>query len=328
MTKAIRIRQTGGPEVLLWEDESVPPPGEGQVLVRNAAIGLNFIDTYFRAGRYPAAVPFVPGNEGAGTIEAIGPGVTGFAVGDRVGYTDPPGAYAERLLRPAARLIPLPDDIPATTAAAIMLKGMTAEYLIRRLYPVQAGDTILVHAAAGGVGQILCQWAAGIGATVIGTVGSAAKKAIAEACGCARVVVTGGAGDSGEDFAAVARDMTGGAGVAVTYDGVGADTFEGSLKATRVRGTVVPFGAASGAVPPFDLQRLPGLGSLFVTRPTLGDYTRTPDELRASAAAVFDVVRRGVVRIAPPRTYRLADAATAHADLEARRTTGSVVLLA
>ena len=323
MTKAIRIRQTGGPEVLRWEDETVPPPGAGQVLVRNEAIGLNFIDTYFRAGRYPATLPFVPGNEGAGTIKAIGPGVAGFAVGDRVGYTDPLGAYAERLLRPAARLIPLPEDIPATTAVAIMLKGMTAEYLIRRLYPVQAGDTILVHAAAGGVGQILCQWATSLGVTVIGTVGSVAKKAIAEACGCARVVVT-----ADEDFVAVARDMTGGAGVAVTYDGVGADTFERSLKATRVRGTVVPFGAASGAVPPFDLQRLPGLGSLFVTRPTLADYTRTPDELHASAAAVFDAVRRGVVRIAPPRTYKLAAAATAHADLEARRTTGSVVLLA
>lgn len=323
MSKAMRIHETGGPDAMRWEDAPPPAPGAGEVLVRNAAIGLNFIDTYFRAGRYPAPLPFVPGNEGAGTIEAIGPDVTGFVVGDRVGYVGPLGAYAERLVRPAARLIPLPDGIDDVTAAAIMLKGITAEYLVRRTYQVARGDTILVHAAAGGVGQILCQWAAHLGATVIGTVGSAAKRAIAESCGCARVVVT-----SEEDFALVAREMTGGEGVAVAYDGVGKDSFEGSLRSVRVRGLVVAFGAASGAIPPFDLQRLSGLGSLYVTRPTMDTYTRTTEELRASAAAIFDMVGSGTVRIAPPTTYRLADAVQAHHDLEGRRTTGSVVLLA
>ncbi len=322
MSKMMRVYETGGPEVLRWEDGALPSPGPGEVIVRNAAVGLNFLDVYHREGRYPAPLPFVPGNEGAGTIEAVGADVAGLKVGDRVGYVGPLGAYAERLVRPAAQLIPLPDDIDDFTAASILLKGMTAEYLVRRTYPVQAGDTILVHAAAGGVGQILCQWAAHIGATVIGTVGSAAKRPIAEACGCARVIVT-----AEEDFAAVAREMTGGAGVAVVYDGVGAATFEGSLASTRTRGMVVAFGAASGPIPPFDLVRLAGLGSLYLTRPSLGAYTRTPEELRASAEAVFAVVRSGAVKIAPPRTYRLADAATAHADLEARRTTGSVVLL-
>ncbi len=322
MTKAMRVHATGGAEALSWEEIDVAAPGAGEVVVRNEAIGLNFIDVYFRNGLYKAPLPFVPGNEGAGVIEAVGPDVAGFAVGDRVGYVGPPGAYAERLVRPAAQLIALPDALDSVTAAQILLKGITAEYLIRRTYPVQAGDTILVHAAAGGVGQIACQWAADIGARVIGTVGSAAKRAIAERCGCARVIVT-----DEEDFVAAVREETGGEGVAVVYDGVGADTFEGSLACARTRGLVVAFGAASGPIPPLDLQRLNALGSLYVTRPSLAAYTRTPEELRTAAEAVFAAVARGAVRIAPPATYPLAEAARAHADLEARRTTGSIVLL-
>jgi len=322
MDHAIRALDHGGPEVLSWEPVEVPAPGPGEVIVRNEAIGVNFIDIYFRTGRYAATPPFVPGFEGAGRIEAVGEGVSGLRVGDRVGYVDPMGAYAERLVRPASRLVPLPETIDPVIAAAVMLKGMTAEYLVRRTYPVAAGDTILVHAAAGGTGQILCQWAAALGATVIGTVGSEAKRAIAEGVGCAHVIVL-----DGGDFSGRVRELTGGRGVAVAYDGVGADTHTGSLRSLRPRGLLVAFGAASGAIPPLDLQTLAPLGSLYVTRPSLGTYTSDTAELRASAAALFAVIAEGKVRIDPPSTRPLREAAAAHGDLEGRRTTGSTVLL-
>lgn len=321
MPKAVRVHQTGEPEVLVWEDVEAVSPAAGEVLVRNAAVGLNFLDTYYRSGRYPHPTPFVPGHEGAGTVVAVGPGVTGFAMGDRVGYVDPIGAYAEVVVRPAERLIALPSDIGFETAAAMLLKGITAEYLVRRTYPVAPGETILVHAAAGGVGQLLCQWASHLGATVIGTVGSPAKRRIAERVGCACVVVSGE-----EDVVAIARGITGGEGVSVVYDGVGADTFAESLRCVRTRGLVVAFGAASGPIPHLDVQAL-APGSLYVTRPALNAYTRTADELREAAAALFGVVRSGAVAIAPPRLYPLAEAAAAHADLEARRTAGSTVLV-
>lgn len=323
MTHAIRIHELGGPEVLRWEEIATPAPGPGQVLVRNEAVGLNFIDTYFRSGLYKTQLPFTPGNEGAGVIEALGDGVEGFKVGDRVAYVDPIGSYAERVIRPAARLVKLPDGISSETAAAMMLKGLTAEYLLRHTYEVKPGDWILMHAAAGGVGQILCQWAAHLGAHVIGTVGSEAKRAIAEQAGCDHVIVT-----AGQDFAPEVRALTGGEGVAVAYDGVGADTFDGSMRSVRKRGLAVAFGAASGPIPPIDVQLLNSYGSIYITRPTLFAYAGTTDELRASAAALFDVVADGAVRISPPRSYALSDAASAHRDLEARKTTGSVVLLA
>ena len=322
MAKAMRIHKAGGPEVLVWEDYDPGLPGRGEVLVRNHAIGLNFLDTYFRSGRYLHPTPFVPGSEGAGVIEAVGPDVTQFAAGDRVAYVDPLGAYAESVIRPADRLMHLPEYIDFSLAAATMLKGITAEYLVRRTYPVQQGDTILVHAAAGGVGQILCQWAAAIGATVIGTVGSAAKRDVAERVGCTHVIVT-----AEQDFVAATRDITGGEGVAVAYDGVGADTFEGSLQCVRTRGLVAAFGAASGPIPMLDVASLGGLGSIYVTRPAINAYTRNARELGEAAAALFEMVSSGRIKISNPRIYRLADAALAHSDLEGRRTTGSAIFV-
>jgi NADPH2:quinone reductase len=320
-THAIRIHETGGPEVLRWEEIAVGAPGEGEVLVRNEAVGLNFIDVYHRTGLYPLPLPLTGGNEGAGVVEAIGPGVAGFAVGDRVAYVAQ-GSYAERLLRPAAKLVKLPDAIDARTAAGMMLKGMTAEYLLRRTHEVQAGETILVHAAAGGVGQILCQWGKALGAIVIGTVGHADKAAIATGAGADHVILSGE-----EDVAARVREITGGKGVPVVYDGVGAATFEASLKSLAKRGLLVSYGNASGPVPPFSPGLLSSNGSLYLTRPTLNDYTGTSEELRASAAALFDVVIGGQVKIAVEQTYALKDAGQAHRDLEARKLTGSTVLL-
>lgn len=322
MTKAVRIHAIGGPEALVWEDHDSGQPGPGEVLVRNHAIGLNFLDTYFRSGRYPHPLPFIPGSEGAGVVKSVGPDVTRFAAGDRVAYIDPLGAYAESVIRPADRLIKLPDAIDFNVAAAMMLKGITAEYLVRRTYPVRQGDAILVHAAAGGVGQILCQWASAIGATVIGTVGSAAKRDIAREAGCAHVIVI-----EEQDFVAKTRDFTGGEGVSVVYDGVGADTFEGSLRSVKTRGLVAAFGAASGPIPTLDVQSLAGLGSIYITRPALNAYTRTAEELAAAAAALFEMVGSGAIKIAEPKIYSLAEAAVAHGDLEGRRTIGSAIFV-
>jgi NADPH2:quinone reductase len=307
---------------MCWETAETAAPGPGEVMVRNRAIGLNFIDVYYRSGHYKAPLPFVVGSEGAGVIEAVGPDVTDLAVGDRVAYVDPIGSYAERLIRPAARLVKLPDGIAEVQAAGMMLKGLTAEYLLHRTHKVLPGETILVHAAAGGVGQILCQWGHALGATVIATVGSRAKAALAEEAGASHVIVM-----DQEDFAARTRAITGGKGVRVVYDGIGADTFRGSIDCLAPLGLMVTFGAASGAAPPVDPQLLMSKGSLFFTRPGLFAYVATTGQLRGSAATLFDAVNRGNVKVSVRQTYALSDAAVAHADLEARRLTGSTVLL-
>ena len=324
MTKAIRIHDYGGPEAMRWEDVDVGAPGAGEALVRHAAIGLNFIDVYMRTGLYPqAAMPAGIGLEAAGVVEAVGPGVDGIAVGDRVAYAGgPPGAYAEARIMPAAQLVVVPERIDDRQAAAMMLKGMTAEYLLRRTYPVKPGDTILFHAAAGGVGLIACQWAKLLGATVIGTVGTAKKAALAAAHGCDHPIVTADA-----DFVARVREITGGDGVPVVYDSVGKDTFAGSLDCLAPRGTMVLFGQSSGPVPPFDIAGLAARGSLFLTRPSLMTYNARRADLEESAAALFGVVGGGQVKIEINQTYALADAVRAHRDLEARKTTGSTVLL-
>jgi NADPH2:quinone reductase len=324
MSKAIRVERTGGPEALQWADVPVGQPGPGEALVRHTAIGLNFIDVYHRRGLYPLpSLPAVIGLEAAGRVEAVGPGVTEVVPGDRVAYAGgPTGAYSEIRVMPADRLVKLPDGIDDRRAAAMMLKGMTAEYLLRRTYAVKPGDAILIHAAAGGVGLIVCQWAKTLGATVIGTVGTKDKAELANTHGCDHVIVTGE-----EDFVARVREITGGKGVSVVYDSVGKDTFMRSLDCLRPRGLMVSFGQASGMVPPLDISILSAKGSLFLTRPTLMTYTASREDLMASAAALFDAVLRGVVRIEVRQTYPLRDAARAHADLEARRTTGSTVLL-
>lgn len=324
MSKAIRIFETGGPDVLLWRDVDVAAPGRGEVRLRQSAVGLNYIDVYHRGGLYPLAeLPAVIGMEGAGVVEDLGPEVTGFEVGQRVAYAGlPPGAYAQERLIPAHRLIALPDGIDDRQAAAMMLKGMTAHYLIRRTYRLQKGDTILVHAAAGGVGSILCQWAKHLGATVIGTVGSDEKAALAGANGCDHAIVY-----SRENFPERVSEITGGDGVAAVYDSVGRATFEGSLDCLRPFGVMVSFGNASGPVAPFDPAFLGAKGSLFLTRPTLMTYTAKRQDLVAAAEELFDVVLSGQVKIAIHQTYPLAEAAQAHLDLEARKTKGSTVLI-
>jgi NADPH2:quinone reductase len=324
MSKAIRVERTGGPEVLQWADMPVGQPGPGEALVRHTAIGLNFIDVYHRRGLYPLpSLPAVIGLEAAGRVEAVGPGVTEVVPGDRVAYAGgPTGAYSEARVIPSDRLVKLPDGIDDRRAAAMMLKGMTAEYLLRRTYAVKPGDAMLVHAAAGGVGLIVCQWAKTLGATVIGTVGTKDKAELANAHGCDHVIVTGE-----EDVVARVREITGGEGVSVVYDSVGKDTFMRSLDCLRPRGLMVSFGQASGMVPPLDISILSAKGSLFLTRPTLMTYTASREDLMASAAALFDAVLRGGVRIEVRQTYPLRDAARAHADLEARKTTGSTVLI-
>jgi len=322
MPHAIRIEQFGGPENMKWVEVEVGAPGPGQVLVRNAAVGLNFIDCYHRTGLYPMPLPLTLGSEGAGIVEAVGPKVKDFKVGDRVAYAQPIGAYADLLLRPADRLVKVPAGVDLKVAAAMMLKGMTAQYLIRRTHRVKAGETILVHAAAGGVGQILCQWAKALGATVIGTVGSEAKVALAKKAGCRHVVVLGQ-----EKIAERVKAITKGKGVPVVYDGVGKDTFMDSLDCLAPRGLLASFGNASGAVPPVNIGILAQKGSLFLTRPTLINYTSTREELVKAAAELFAVVKSGKVRISINQTYPLAEAAQAHRDLEARKTTGSTVLL-
>jgi NADPH2:quinone reductase len=320
---AIRIHKTGGPEVLTWETVEVGAPGSGQVRLTQTAIGLNFIDVYHRTGLYPAQLPTGIGMEAAAVVDAVGPDVTELKPGDRVAYASGPlGAYAEARLMPADRVVKLPDPVTDRQAAAMMLQGLTAQYLLRRTYKVQAGDRILVHAAAGGVGLILAQWAKHLGATVIGTVGSDAKAQLATAHGCDHVILY-----REEDFPKRVRELTNGAGVNVVYDGVGKDTFMGSLDCLAPLGMMVSFGNASGPVPPLDLLLLSQKGSLFVTRPTLVTYTAKRADLVAAAADLFDVVTRAAVKIEVNQTFALRDAADAHRALEARATTGSTVLL-
>ena len=322
MPHAMRIYEYGGPEKLRWEQVQVGAPGEGQVLVRNTAVGLNFVDTYQRSGLYQVPLPFTPGSEGAGVVEAVGPKVKEFKAGDRVAYTGPIGAYAEVLLRPAERLVKMPAGIDDRTAAAMMLKGLTAQYLLRRTYRVKKGDTILVHAAAGGVGQILCQWARALGATVIGTVGSDEKAALAKKAGCKHVIVT-----SREKFVERVKQITQGKGVPVVYDGVGKDTFMDSLDCLAPLGLMASFGNASGAVTQFNPGVLAQKGSLFLTRPTLITYTASREALLSAARELFAVVKSGKVKIAINQTYPLREAAQAQRDLESRKTTGSTVLI-
>jgi NADPH2:quinone reductase len=326
MPHAIRIHETGGPEVLRWEKvgagETVPL-GAGEALVRHEAVGLNFIDIYHRTGLYPLPLPSGIGLEGAGVVEAIGSAVIEVKVGDRVAYAGGPiGAYAQVRNIPADRLVKLPDNIDCKTAAAMMLQGMTAQYLLRRTYKVQAGDTILIQAAAGGVGLIVCQWAKALGATVIGTVSSDEKAALARAHGCDHTIIY-----TRENFVERVKEITGGAGVPVVYDSIGKDTFTGSLDCLRPMGMMVTFGNASGPVPPVDTLELSKRGSLFLTRPTLFTYVAKRDDLVQTAQDLFDVVLSGKVKIEVNQTYALKDAAQAHIDLAARKTTGSTVLL-
>jgi NADPH2:quinone reductase len=323
MPFAIRIHQTGGPEVLSWEEIAVGDPAPGEARVRHEAVGLNYIDVYHRTGLYPLPLPSGLGLEGAGVVEAIGEGVSEVAVGDRVAYAGGPlGAYSQLRCIPAHRLLKMPDSLDCQSGAAMMLQGLTSAYLLRRTYCVQPGDAVLIHAAAGGVGLIACQWAKALGATVIGTVSNEAKAALASAHGCDHVIYY-----SREDVAKRVREITGGEGVAVVYDGVGKDTFMGSLDSLRVRGMMVSFGNASGPVPPFDPILLSQKGSLFITRPTVAHYTAKHDELVALGAELFEVVTSGKVKIEINQTYALSDAANAHRDLEARKTTGSTILL-
>ena len=323
MVKAIRIEETGGPEVLKYVDVEVGDPGEGQVRLKQTAIGLNYIDVYHRTGLYPVEPPLVIGMEAAGEVVATGPGVTDLAVGDRVAYATPPlGAYAEERLIPANRVVKLPDAIDDKTAAAMMLQGMTVEYLIRRTYPVKPGDTVLWQAAAGGVGLMACQWLKHIGATVIGTAGSEEKCALAKAHGADHVI-----NYREENFAKKVKEITDGKGVPVVYDGVGKDTWEGALDCLQPRGLMVTFGNASGPVPPVNLGILSAKGSLYVTRPTLMTYTASRSDLVESASALFDVVTKGALKIEVNQTYPLSETEQAHRDLEARKTTGSTVIL-
>ena len=322
MVKAVRIEATGGPEVMQLVDVDPGPPGAGMVTVANRAIGLNFIDIYHRSGQYPIPLPSGLGMEGAGVVTAVGDGVE-FAPGDRVAYCSAGfGAYAEALNLPASRLVPIPAGIDFETAAAVMLKGQTTEYLLQRTWPLQAGQTCLFHAAAGGVGLLFGQWASSLGATVIGTAGSAEKAKLARAHGYHHVI-----NYREEDVAARVRELTGGAGVPVVYDGIGRDTFAASIACLQPRGLLVSFGNSSGKPEPLDLQVLAAGGSLYVTRPTLLTYTATVEDLRASSAAVFDRVLAGSLRVEIHQRFALADIAAAHIALEGRATTGSTVVL-
>ena len=326
MSHAIRIYETGGPEVMRWEEVSVGEPAPNEARVRHAAVGLNFIDIYFRSGRYPLQLPSGLGLEGAGVVEAVGSAVTEVQVGDRVAYAGgPPGAYAEVRNLPADRLVKLPDAIDFKTAAAMMLQGMTAQYLLRRTYRVQAGDTILIQAAAGGVGLIVCQWAKALGATVIGTVSSDEKAALAKAHGCDHPIVY-----TRENFVERVKEISGGkgeVGVPVVYDSVGGDTFMKSLDCLRPLGMMVTFGQSAGPVAPIDTQELSKRGSLFLTRPSLFTYIAKRADLVQSAQELFDMVVSGRVKIEVNQTYALKDVAQAHADLAARKTTGSTILI-
>ena len=321
MPHAIRVHETGGPEVLKWEEVEVRDPGPGEIRLRQEAAGLNFIDVYHRTGLYPQPLPFTPGVEGAGVVEAVASDVTSVKVGDRVAYGGPVGGYADVRLIPADRVVALPDAISFEQAAGMMLRGMTAHMLLRRVHEVKAGETILVHAAAGGVGLMLCQWAKALGASVIGTVGSDEKAALARAHGCDHPIVY-----TRQDFVAEVARITGGAKVPVVYDGVGRDTFMKSLDCLARRGMMASFGNSSGAVDPFQPGILAQRGSLFLTRPTLYDYTFDRADLQTAAAELFDIVASGKVRIKIGQRFALADAAEAHRALEGRKTSGSTVL--
>jgi NADPH2:quinone reductase len=322
MVHAVRIHQHGGPEVMKWEAVEVGEPGPGEVRLKHHAVGLNFIDVYHRTGLYKIALPAVIGMEGAGEVVAVGPGVTEFKPGDRVAYANPMGAYAEERLIPADRIVKIPDGIDYKQAAAMMLQGMTVRYLLKQTYKVGPGTTMLLHAAAGGIGLIACQWARHLGATIIGTTGSAEKAELARKNGCTHVI-----NYKTEDFVKRVKEITGGKGVDVVYDSVGKDTFPGSLDCLKPLGLWVSFGNASGPVPPFEITMLAAKGSLFATRPTLMTYTAKREDLVANANDVFDVVKRGIVKITVNQTYPLKEAAQAHRDLEARKTTGSTVLI-
>ena len=324
MPKAVRIHETGGPEVLRFEEYDPGMPGPGEALIRHEAIGVNFIDVYHRTGLYPLPqLPAVIGMEGAGTVEAVGEAVSEVSVGDRVAYAGlPPGAYADVRVIPAHRLVVLPQGISTRQAAGMMLRGMTARYLLHGCFKVKAGDSILIHAAAGGVGLLVCQWGKHLGATVIGTVGSKEKAELAKSNGCDHTILY-----REEDFTARVREITSGRGVDAVYDSVGKDTFMNSLDCLRPMGTMVSFGQSSGTVPPFDLGILSVKGSLFLTRPTLMTYTAKREDLLAHAKDLFEVVEKGIVKVQIGKAYSLADAATAHRDIESRHTTGSTILI-
>jgi NADPH:quinone reductase len=324
MPHAIKFHKTGGPEVLQWEEVTVPQPGPGETLVRHKAVGLNYIDTYHRTGLYPMPMPSGIGLEAAGVIEAVGPNVTEFKPGDRVAYANGPiGAYAELKVHPADRLVKLPDGISFEQGASMMLQGLTVQYLLRRLYVVpKAGDTVLFHAAAGGIGLIACQWARALGINLIGTVSSEEKAALAREHGAAHTIIY-----TKEDFVARVNEITGGKKVPIVYDSVGKDTFLKSLDCLQVRGLMVSFGNSSGPVGPTDLGILAAKGSLYVTRPSLAGYATKRDELVASAKDLFDMVVTGKVKVGPRQSYALKDAQQAHRDLEGRKTTGSTVLV-
>jgi NADPH2:quinone reductase len=324
MAHAIRIHKTGGPEVLQWEEVKVGDPGPGEVRIAQKAVGLNYIDTYHRTGLYPVPLPSGIGLEGAGVVEAVGPGVTELKTGDRVAYANGPlGAYAEKKVHPADRLVKIPEGIGFEQAASMMLQGLTVQYLIRRLHLVpKSGDTILWHAAAGGIGLIACQWAKALGVNLIGTVSSEDKAKLAREHGAAHTIIY-----TKEDFVARVNEITGGKKVPIVYDSVGKDTFMKSLDCLQVRGLMVSFGNSSGTVGPTDLGILAQKGSLYVTRPTLISYTAKRDELVAAANELFDLVLKGKIKVGPRQTYALKDAAQSHRDLEARKTTGSTVLV-
>jgi NADPH2:quinone reductase len=324
MVKAVRVHKPGGPEVLTYEDVTVPAPGPGQIRIRQHAAGVNFVDAYFRMGLYPApgGLPFVAGNEGAGEVVEVGPGVTEVKVGDRIAYVHGPGSYAEERLLPADRAVKLPAGITYEQAAGMMLKGLTAQYLLRRTFKVEKGNTVLMHAAAGGVGLILCQWANHLGATVIGTVGSKEKAELAHANGCHHTILY-----RDEDFVARVKDITRGKLCDVVYDGIGKTTFPASLDCLRPLGMFVSFGSASGQIEAFNINILQAKGSLFATRPTLNTYAAKREDLLAMAADLFAVVGSGAVKIPINQTYKLRDAAQSHRDLEGRATTGSSILV-
>ena len=324
MVHAIRVHKTGGPEVLSWETVNVPAPAAGEIRIRHTAVGLNFIDTYFRTGLYPApnGLPFIPGNEGAGVVVGVGEGVSGLSEGDRVAYAGPIGSYSEERVIAADRVVKVPDGIDDKSAAAMMLKGMTAQYLLRQTYKVGPETTLLFHAAAGGVGLIAGQWAAHLGATVIGTVGSEEKAELARANGYGHVI-----NYRTENFVERVKDITGGKGCDVVYDSVGNDTYPGSLDCLKPLGLWASFGQSSGPIQDFNLGLLAQKGSLFATRPTLFTYIATQEKLDETASDLFSVVRSGAVKIAVNQEYALSDAAQAHQDLEGRKTTGATVLV-
>ena len=324
MVAAVRVHKTGGPEVLTYEDVDIPAPGQGQIKIKQHAAGINFIDCYFRMGMYPSPVglPFIAGNESAGEVSAVGPGVTDLKVGDRVAFVGALGAYAEERLVPADRAVKLPDNITYEQAAGMMLKGMTAQYLINSTYKVGKGTILLIHAAAGGVGLILCQWANHLGATVIGTVGTKEKAELAKKNGCHHTILY-----RDEDFVAKVKDITSGKLCDVVYDSIGKDTFPASLDCLHPLGYFVSFGSASGQIDAFNINILQAKGSLFATRPTLNNYVAKREDLMSCSADLFQKVGSGAVKIPVNQTYKLKDAAKAHADLEGRRTTGASILV-